>query len=440
MRSRLPIAAVIAAIALTVAVTIAVSSQRHPEAREAPTQSLPAQALSPALLASAPPAPARPTRVTVAAPPAVDARSVMVIDMARGETLYELDADEVIPPASLTKIMSMMVALDAVEKGRIALDDRVAITRADVTLPYRSSLMYLREGMNVPLDDLLRGMAVVSGNDAAITVARVLGGSSDGFAELMNAEAARLGLSVTRVVEPSGLSEHNLTTAREMSVLARSYLLRNPEALGSYHSRTSLHFPRADVMPQGQPEPEPRIVLRATNRLLASYEGCDGLKTGYIDESGYNLVATAERDGTRFIVVTLGGSGGQLSRERSGRALLDWAFASFRTVRPEAPEPKAPRVWGGATPRVAVRYAEPTVFTVPRELSRNVTARLESWTEVEAPIQAGDRLGRAVFVSGDAVVRRVDLVAAEDVPLGNLFIRAKDALERLARRALKKPA
>ena len=145
--------------------------------------------------------------------------------------LYERDADLVIPPASLTKIMTMMLALDAVDAGRIALSDRISITRQDATLPYRSSLMYLQEGMSVPFDDLLRGMAVISGNDAALTVARVLAGSTAAFAELMNERAEKLGLSATRFVEPSGLSELNSTTAREMAILARDYIVKHPGAL-----------------------------------------------------------------------------------------------------------------------------------------------------------------------------------------------------------------
>lgn len=437
-------AAALAAVALALALTLSVASQRPAvEARQVPRLAEPAAGRAePGTAPSGNPGStaARPTVVALAPPPAVDAKSVMIIDMAKGETLFELNADEAIPPASLTKIMSMMVALEAVEGGRLSLDDRIDITREDVTLPYRSSLMYLREGMSVPLDELLRGMAVVSGNDAAVTVARVVGGSSEGFARLMNAQAASLGLAETRFVEPSGLSESNLTTAREMAGLARAYLLRFPWALASYHSLTSLCFPTADVMPPGEPEPEPRVVLRATNRLLASYEGCDGLKTGYIDESGYNLVATAERDGTRFIVVTLGGTGGQVSRERSGRALLDWSFASWKTVRPERPEPPSIRAWGGAERRVTLGYAEPAVFTVPRDLADGLSVRLETLPEAEAPVKAGDRLGRVVYLSGDAVVRRIDLVAASDVALGNPLVRARDAIERALRRAFKKPA
>jgi D-alanyl-D-alanine carboxypeptidase (penicillin-binding protein 5/6) len=354
--------------------------------------------------------------------------------MANGDVLYERDADLVIPPASLTKIMTMLLALDAVDSGKIALTDRISITKQDATLPYRSSLMYLQEGMSVPFDDLLRGMAVISGNDAALTVARVLAGSASAFAELMNAEANRIGLSETRFVEPSGLSENNLTTAREMATLARTYLRRHPDSIANYHSRTTMNFPRADVMPAGVDPPAIKILLQSTNKLLFSYDGCDGLKTGYIDESGYNLVATAERDGTRFIVVTLGGTGGPAGREKAGRALLDWAFSSWRTVRPVAPELPAVRTWGGATETVSLSYADPTVFTVPTVLAAGVSARVEAETEIEAPVTAGTRLGRVIFTSGGSIVRRIDLVAALDVPRGNMFVRIRDSLVRFFRR------
>jgi len=373
----------------------------------------------------------------VQVPPPVDAKSVIVIDMANGDVLFEHDADAVIPPASLTKIMSMMVALDAVKAGRISLDTRIPITWEDVHLPYRSSLLYLREGMNVPFDDLLRGMAVVSGNDAAKTVARVVAGSTDGFVELMNAEAARLGLGATRFVEPSGLSEFNVTTAREMAVLARTYMLRHPSALGSYHSRTSMEFPRADVMPPGEVPPAVRIVLRSTNGLLFDYEGCDGLKTGYIDESGYNLVATAERKGTRVISVTLGGESGPKGREKAGATLLDWAFARWRTVTPPSPELPEVRAWGGLSGKVAVEFAYAPTFTVPAELATGIRTRLELDGETEAPVSRGARLGRVVYTSGDRVVRKIDLVAASDVPLGNIFVRMRDAVIRFFRNLFK---
>ncbi|MBN2875652.1 MAG: D-alanyl-D-alanine carboxypeptidase [Spirochaetales bacterium] len=378
------------------------------------------------------------TRFATPAPPPVDARSVIIVDMANGDVLYESEADVIIPPASLTKIMSLMIALDAIESGIVSLDQRVTIEWNDVNLPYRSSLMYLRDGMSVPMDDLLRGMAVVSGNDAARTVARVVAGSSEAFVDRMNAEALRLGLKETRFVEPSGLSELNTTTAREMAILAREYMRKHPEAIIRYHSNTSMVFPRADVMPPGEEPPETTIVLRSTNGLLFSYDGCDGLKTGFIDESGYNLVATAERNGTRVISVSLGGVGGPSGRERAGAILLDWAFEHWRTVSPESPKPPAVRAWGGATEYLTLEYAGSTTFTVPARFANSIESRLEVEPEVEAPVYKGTRLGRVVYTSGGHVVRRIDLVAHEDILPGNVFVRVRDSIIRFFMRLFRR--
>lgn len=367
-------------------------------------------------------------RFRVPPPPPVDAKSVLIVDMAKGDILFSIDPDALIPPASLTKIMSMKVALDAVASGTISLSDRIEILPADVNLPYRSSLMYLKPGMRVTFDDLLRGMAISSGNDAAMAVARVVAGSIDEFVALMNAEAARLGLASTHFVEPSGLSELNITSARDLSVLARAYLTAYPDSLAAYHSRTSFEFPRPDVMPPGEPPPSKRIVLRATNDLLFSYDGCDGLKTGYIDESGFNLIATAERGGTRILSITLGGVGGPRARLRSATALLDWSFSRWKTVKPEAPAAPSIRVWGGAEPLVVPVYADPVEFTVPASLASPIEARLETVSDAEAPLKKGAPLGTVVFVSGDNFLRRYDLVAPEDVALGNIFVRLKDAV------------
>lgn len=191
-----------------------------------------------------------------------------------------------------------------------------------------------------------------------------------------------------------------------------------------------MEFPRADVMPEGAKPPATKILLRNRNDLLFKYAGCDGLKTGYIDESGYNLIATAERQGTRFIIVTMGGIEGPPARDRAGASLLDWAFSTWKTVQPAVPELPAIRVWGGAREHVALAPATNPTFTVPVGLGVGIAARLELQPEVEAPVSAGTRLGQIVFTTGDHVLRRIDLVAADDVPLGNIFIRMRDAVVR----------
>lgn len=368
----------------------------------------------------------------VPSPPSVDARSVAIVDFARGEVLYAQNPDEPIPPASLTKLMTMRLALDAVRSGQIGLFDLVDIRQEEVNLPYGSSLMYLQAGMKVPFDDLIRGMAVISGNDAALTVARVLGGSTEGFARMMNAEARKMGLPVTRFVEPSGLSDRNLTTAAEMASFARRYLLDAPDSIADYHARYSMEFPRAEVMPEGVPPPNGKILLRNRNNLLFSYDGCDGLKTGFIRQSGYNQIATAEREGSRFIVVTLGGST-IASRNVAGTRLLDWAFAYWRTIEPVLPKLPSVRAWGGALPLVDMVPAEQGPFTIPRVYADNVEIRVEAEAEVMAPVLEGQRLGSLVYLSGERVLKRVDLLAAREVPQGNLFIRLRDALTRFFR-------
>ncbi|HAE21502.1 MAG TPA: D-alanyl-D-alanine carboxypeptidase, partial [Spirochaetaceae bacterium] len=363
-----------------------------------------------------------------------DARAIALIDFAKGDMLFSLNPDEAIPPASLAKLMTMHVALKAVDEGRVGLYDIIPILREDTALPYGSSLMYLRPGMRVPFDDLLRGMAVISGNDAALTVARVLAGSSEAFAELMNEEARGMGLGMTSFVEPSGLSEFNTTSAREMALFSRSYLQRHPEAIMAYHARTTMEFPRAEVMPEGVAPPPIKILLRNRNSLLFSYKGCDGLKTGFIEESGYNLIASAERDGTRFILVTLGGSRSASSRQRAAAAMLDWAFANWKTVRPALPELPSLRLWGGAKGRLSLEASESADFTVPVSLSTGIQSRVELPDELDAPITKGAVVGRIVYTSGDRVLRRIDIVAAEDGELGSLFTRLRDAIARFFQR------
>jgi D-alanyl-D-alanine carboxypeptidase (penicillin-binding protein 5/6) len=415
---------------------IAACAARHTRAAFAALARLSPAALtlSALMLAAGLPGYAEAPRFEVPPPPPGDARAIALIDFAKGDLLFSLNPDEAIPPASLAKLMTMHVALKAVDEGRVGLYDLIPILREDTALPYGSSLMYLQPGMKVPFDDLLRGMAVISGNDAALAVARVLAGSGEAFAGLMNEEARAMGLGMTSFVEPSGLSEFNTTSAREMALFTRAYMLRHPKAIEAYHARTTMEFPRAEVMPPGVPPPPIKILLRNRNSLLFSYAGCDGLKTGFIEESGFNLIASAEREGTRFILVTLGGSHSASSRQRAATVMLNWAFANWKTVRPPMPELPSVRLWGGAQGRLSLETAESPEFTVPVGLARDIAYRVELPDELEAPIMKGAAVGRIVYTSGERVLRRIDIVAAEDGELGSLLIRLRDAIARFFQR------
>ncbi len=372
-------------------------------------------------------------------PPGVNARSVVVMEAARGEILYERDADIPIPPASLTKLMTLRVLYKEFAAGRMSPDDLVTVLPEDCALPYNSSLMYLQPYMKVPVRVLMQGLAVVSGNDAARALARAAAGSVEAFAARMNEEAAAMGLETTRFVEPSGLSEYNLTTAREMALFAHRYLEDNPESLRDLHSLRWIEFPTAEYMPPGVPPPKGRMVQYNNNKLIRSYEGADGLKTGFIRESGFNLVATAERGGTRFLIVTLGGTGsssrvGGDVRERDGRELLDWAFRNFVTVRPRVEGIPAIRIWKTAEGSLVPVPAEDLEFTVRTADAPGIRGRVEVPAELVGPVPKGGRVGRVVFEAGGREIRSVDLVSPSDHPLGGFWIRLRDGIVLFFRR------
>lgn len=388
-----------------------------------------------ALFASAPPAKAKAAIERYA--PAVDARAVVVMDQATGTILYGKNPDLVIPPASLTKLVALHLVYEEIKAGRLSEDEIVTIDKRDCSpyIPYGSSLMYLRPGMRVSVLDLMRGAAVVSGNDAAFALARRISGSNEAFAARMNASVKALGLRDLFFVEPSGLSELNRVTARGYAEFCRLYVTFHPQAITELHSLRYIEFPRpehftADYHPVG------RMIQYNRNNLVRSYPGCDGLKTGYIIESGYNLAATAKRGDTRFIIVTLGGTGsgsaagGSAQRSQDGVALLDWAFASFVTLAPDLGALPAPRAWFGATKKARLAPASALAVTLPRSLASTLQARVDAPVSVDAPLAAGARVGEVVYSAGGQVIRRVDLVAAEALPKGNVFILIRDAFGR----------
>jgi serine-type D-Ala-D-Ala carboxypeptidase (penicillin-binding protein 5/6) len=379
-------------------------------------------------------------RLFAAAPaqaPTVGARAVVVMDQATGTILYGKNPDLVIPPASLTKLVSLHVVYEEIKAGRLSEDELITIDKRDCSplVPYGSSLMYLRPGMRVSVLDLMRGMAVVSGNDAAFALARRIAGSNEAFAERMNASVRALGLGEFYFVEPSGLSELNRVTARGYAEFCRIYMALHPQATGELHSLRYIEFPRPEHF-SAEYHPAGRIVQYTRNSLVLSYPGCDGLKTGYIIESGYNLAATAMRGETRFVIVTLGGTGagsplgGSAQRSHDGVALLDWAFANFVTLKPDLGALPTPRSWFGASRRVQLAPSSALAVTLPRSLASSVRARVDAPASVDAPLKAGARLGEVVYSADGAVLRRVDLVAAEAVPRGNVFILVRDAFAK----------
>ncbi|WMW66777.1 D-alanyl-D-alanine carboxypeptidase family protein [Nitratidesulfovibrio liaohensis] len=242
----------------------------------------------------------------------LDVRSAMLLDMSTGRIIYEQNADEPIPPASLTKVLSMFVTLDQVRAGKASLKDTVKVSRRAFSTG--GSRMFLKQGETLTLNDLLEGMAVSSGNDASVATAEYIGGNVDNFVQMMNAKARALGMKNSVFRNPHGLpaaGQH--TTARDMLTLSRAYLAQYPEALRYHSTRFIKHN---------------KVITTNKNPLLGNCEGADGLKTGWVFASGYNLISTVKRGKTRLLAVVLGAETTRARAQEVNRLVE----AGFRSV------------------------------------------------------------------------------------------------------------
>ena len=445
MKKFLPIIIIVSCLALCCgAFFLYVDGLKNPSYAEISQEELVAfqqvkNTLYPQYIVSALPYPVTPANLTV------HSGSAILIDAATGSILYEKNADAVIPPASMTKLVVMYVVFQEIATGRISLDDVVPLPPESwaVNAPPQSSLMFLAEGQIVTLRELLLGLAVASGNDAAMAVAHYVSGSVDAFVQRMNREMELLGLEKTRFVEPSGYSELNLTTPREFAAFARVYLSRYPESLENFHSQPSISYPQEHNLAEwhkGEGKNQP-IFQQSTNKLLGVLPGCDGLKTGFIYESGYNLSLTAQRGKTRFISITMKGPGtgsveGNRYRVADGTTLMEWAFSCFATHFKQNIKPVSVPVLGGGKNKVSVVPAHTTPLTVPalfKEQSPSmaasaITTQISIPAYVHAPLQTGDVVGKVTYVLGDVVLEEVPLIAVTSVEKGNGFKQLVDKL------------
>lgn len=444
MKKFLPIIIIVSCLALCCGVFfLYVDGLKNPSYAEISQEELVAfqqvkNTLYPQYIVSALPYPVTPANLTV------HSGSAILIDAATGSILYEKNADAVIPPASMTKLVVMYVVFQEIATGRISLDDIVPLPPESwaVNAPPQSSLMFLAEGQTVTLRELLLGLAVASGNDAAVAVAHYVSGSVDKFIERMNREMELLGLEKTRFVEPSGYSELNLTTPREFAAFARTYLSRYPESLEAFHSQATISYPQEHNLAEWHKGKEQSIFQRNTNKLLEVLPGCDGLKTGFIYESGYNLSLTAQRGETRFISVTMMGPGtgsveGNRYRVADGTTLMEWAFSCFATHFKAEIKPLAIPVLGGNKSSVTVAPLHTNPLTVPALLkdespttaAHSITAQINIPSYIQAPLQAGDVVGKITYSLGDIVLEEVPLLAVTSIDEGNVF---KQLLDKLA--------
>ncbi|MDR3335584.1 MAG: D-alanyl-D-alanine carboxypeptidase [Treponema sp.] len=381
--------------------------------------------------------------------PGLGSRAAALMDAATGAVLFSKNPDEVIPPASLAKLMTIHVALKEAAAGNASLDEAVELPRQSwaVNQPRRSSLMFLAAGQRVTLRELLLGLAIPSGNDAAVAIALRFAPSIEVFVEKMNAEARALGLSRTQFVEPSGISEYNFTTALEFAFFCREYLRLHPETLQEFHAVPEFAYPKAENVAEAYRANPGTIVQQNHNRLLdieetggyknsGFVEGVDGLKTGYIDEAGYNIALTAERRGTRLIAVILGAPaayGGERIRDEDGRKLLTWGFDNFKTLSPVIEPPSPVRVWKGKTGSVPIALGEETAFTTFTNRGNRLYSKIEMASPLSAPLPAASRVGSLVLYDDKGELRRIPLITTENVEQGGFFKRLWDGIQLFAR-------
>ena len=312
--------------------------------------------------------------------PIVSSQSIVLFEASTGSILFQKNADIAIPPASLTKLVVMALALDYLQSKQISLNNAVDIHPEAwaKNMPVRSSLMFLGPRQNCTWQDLLLGLAVDSGNDAALEIALQISGNEAAFVQAMNDYCQKLGMKSTHFVEPSGYDEHNITNARDFSYFIWNYLNFHPQSIELYHSIRQFTYPHDDG--------NKSISQTNRNRLLFDYPGADGLKTGYIDESGYNLAFTAQRDGMRLAGVVLGGIN-EAQRFNDAVGLLNYGFDQYTVKTLYYKDIQSIRIWNGS--QAIIRLPDGNCkIVLPRSLADDLTAQIKQYHEIEGPLAA----------------------------------------------------
>ncbi|MBR0672402.1 D-alanyl-D-alanine carboxypeptidase family protein [Neoroseomonas soli] len=349
---------------------------------------------------AAPPRPAGAPADTPLGPVDVVARQAIVVDYATGAVLLEKNADERMPPSSMSKLMTMYVVFEQLKAGRLQPDQTLPVSERAWRMG--GSKMFVDIGSQIRVDDLIRGVIVQSGNDACIVLAEAVSGSETQFAELMNETGRRIGLQNSNFRNATGWPdpEHRMT-ARDLSILARRIITDFPDYYAYYNER-SFRFNN--------------ITQENRNPLLARVPGADGLKTGHTEEAGYGLTGSAKR-GDRRVILVVNGLPSMRARAEESERLMEWAFREFEAVvlfRAQDTIEEVP-VYLGERSKVPMVGGRDLVLTLPRQWRRNLQVRLRYDAPLTAPVARGQQIGE-MLVGGQGVPElRVPLLAGADV-------------------------
>ncbi|QTW19085.1 D-alanyl-D-alanine carboxypeptidase family protein [Comamonas kerstersii] len=354
-------------------------------------------------------------------PPEIAANNYLLVDVTANQILAAKDVDVAIEPASLTKLMTAYLVFDALRAKKVTLEQRLPVSEQAWKMP--GSRMFIDPKMQVPVEDLLKGMIVQSGNDATMALAEGVGGTKENFVRLMNEQAKALGMNGTSYKNPEGLTEPgHYTTARDLATLSMRLMRDFPEYMHYYAIK--------DYRYEGTPAAN----SRNRNALLFRDPTVDGLKTGHTNAAGYCLIATANRDipnvGGRRLVSILLGAASDNARANESQKLLNWGYTAYDAVKlfdagqtmEEAP------IWKGSQSTIKIGRETPTVVTVPSGSSGKVTTQIVRTDPLMAPISKGQQVGVLKVLVADQVAAELPIFAQESVAEGGFFGRTWDAI------------
>ena len=352
--------------------------------------------------------------------PPISAKAWLLLDLASGQVITSHEAHARVEPASLTKLMTAYLVFNAIRDGKLALDQTVSVSERAWKVDPSSSKMFIDPKTPVSISDLLLGLIVQSGNDAAVALAEAVSGSEEAFVKLMNREAARMGMASTRFGNSHGLpSAENYSSAYDLSVLSTHLIADHPVFYKMYSTKEFSYN---------------KIKQPNRNRLLWIDATVDGLKTGHTEAAGYCLIASAKRPAgsgeRRLLTVVLGASSDQMRAQESLK-LLNWGFQNFETVKLYSRNQviAKPEVWKGSKGQVNVGFKRDLYVTVPKGMALRMKPVLEHRDPLLAPIQDGSRVATLkMTVDGKSLVE-LPVVALESVNNASLFGRAWDSIQ-----------
>ena len=356
--------------------------------------------------------------------PDINATGYVLMDANSGKILAQKNASTRMPPASLTKLMSLYIISGAIKNGQIHMDDKVRIsTKAWKT---EGSRMFVKVGDEVPLKDLLQGIIVASGNDATVALSEYVAGTEEAFVSMMNQQAKLLGMNGSHFMDSTGLpNKEHYSTPLDLAILTQAYIKNFPEDYGYYSEKWFTYN---------------NIKQPNRNRLLWRYQYADGLKTGHTEEAGYCLVGSAKKDGMRLISVVMGAPNDQARTEDTIR-LMTYGFRFFETHKlynANAPLVQA-RVWQGEKSETALGLTDDLYVTVPTGQYKRLQASLALNNPIKAPIVKGQTYGTLNIMLNGQVISSKPLIALDNNPQGGLLRRATDSVKFTIRKYFFKP-